>query len=359
MIMHASRKRMAVTSLLAVMIVVALVAAGCGGSTTTTAASTAGSTVSTAASTTTSAAVETTTAKVYHIGITQIVTHPALDATVAGFIQALADAGYVEGKNVVYDKQNAQGDMANATTIAQKFVGDKVDLILSVATPTSQAVVKATTTIPIVFAAVTDPVAAGLVTNPDAPEGNVTGVSDMLPVQPHLDLIKELVPNVKTIGLLYNAGETNSVTLVEKEKTAAAAMGLKVVEATAASSAEVLAAAQSLVGRCDAISVLTDNTVVSALDSVVKVCQENKIPLIAGDTDSVKGGAVAAYAFDYSDHGVQAGKVAVQILQGTPISQIPVQYAQNLQLSINLTAAAAMGVTIPDSLKSQANQVFQ
>jgi putative ABC transport system substrate-binding protein len=341
------RKIHRATSILGILVAVAVFAflsAGCGGSTTTTSG---GGGIATS-----------TPGKTYTIGITQIVTHPALDATVDGFIQALADAGYVEGQNVTYDRQNAQGDMANATTIAQKFVGDKVDLILSVATPTSQAVVKATTTIPVVFAAVTDPVAAGLVTNPDAPEANVTGVSDMLPVQPHLDLIKQLVPDVKTIGLLYNAGETNSVTLVEKEKTAAAAMGLQVVEATAANSSEVLAAAQSLVGRVDAISVLTDNTVVSALESVIKVCQDNKIPLIAGDIDSVKAGAVAAYAFDYHDHGVQAGKVAVQILQGTPISQIPVQYAQNLQLAINLSAATAMGVTIPEDLKAKANTTF-
>jgi putative ABC transport system substrate-binding protein len=286
------------------------------------------------------------------------VSHPALDATVQGFVEALAAAGFVEGENVTYDMQNAQGEMANATTIAQKFVGDNVDLILSVATPTSQAAVKATTSIPIVFAAVTDPVAAGLVGDPDAPDANVTGCSDLLPVQPHLDLIKKLVPNVKTIGLLYNAGETNSVTLVEQEKAAAAAMGLETVEATAASSSEVLAAAQSLVGRVDAISVLTDNTVVSALDSVVKVCEENKIPLIAGDIDSVKGGAVAAYAFDYHDHGVQAGEMAAKVLQGTPIADIPVEYAQNLQLAINVEAAEAMGVTIPDALKTEADTTF-
>jgi putative tryptophan/tyrosine transport system substrate-binding protein len=330
--MHMTRKTLVVLGIIAVMTVFAVVVAGCGSSTTT----------------------STTVAKTYKIGITQIVTHPALDATVKGFIDALAAAGYVEGKNVTFDKQNAEGDMANATTIAQKLAGDKDDMILSVATPTSQAAVKATTTIPIIFAAVTDPVAAGLVKNAQAPEANVTGVSDMLPVQPHLDLIKQIVPNVKTIGLLYNSGETNSVTLVAKEKTAAEAMGLKVVEATAASSSEVLAAAQSLVGRVEAISVLTDNTVVSALESVVKVCQENKIPLIAGDTDSVKRGAVAAYAFDYYDHGMQAGKVAVKVLQGTPIAQIPVEYAQNLQLAINTAAATAMGVTIPDDLIAKA-----
>jgi len=244
--------------------------------------------------------------------------------------------------------------MANATTIAQKFAGDKDDLILAVATPASQAVVKATSTITVIFAAVTDPVAAGLLKNPEAPEANVTGVSDMLPVQPHLDLIKELVPNVKTIGLLYNSGETNSVILVEKEKAAAEAMGLKVVEATAANSSEVLAAAQSLVDRVDAISVLTDNTVVSALESVMKVCQEKKIPLIAGDINSVERGAAAARAFDYYDHGVQAGKMAVRVLQGTPLSEIPVEYAQNLQLAVNTAAAEAMGLTIPPELLTKA-----
>ncbi|MCL5735950.1 MAG: ABC transporter substrate-binding protein [Actinobacteria bacterium] len=343
----------------------ALIGAGCGASNTTTSStpSTApGSTETTAGTETTApASTETTapvTGKTITIGVTQIVSHPALDATVEGFKEALTEAGYVEGQNVKYELENAQGEMSNASAIAQKFVGDKVDMILSVATPTSQAVVKATSTIPVVFAAVTDPVAAGLVTDPNAPSANVTGVSDMLPVQPHLDLIKALVPNVKTVGLLYNAGETNSVTLVNKEKEAAQAMGLKVVEATASDSSGVLAAAQSLIGRVDAISVLTDNTVVSALESVVKVCNENKIPLIAGDIDSVKRGAVAAYAFDYKDHGKQAGKIAVQILQGTPISKIPVQYAENLQLAVNLPAAQAMGVTIPDDLKAKANQTF-
>ncbi len=360
--MQVKRAAMSALAVLSALLVIALIVGGCGGSTTTTSTpGTSGPTGSdTTVSNTTSSVASSTTAsdKTYKIGISQIVTHPALDAAVQGFIEALSAAGYVEGKNVTFDRQNAQGDMANATTIAQKFVGDKDDLIFTVATPTSQAAVKATTTIPIVFAAVTDPVAAGLVTNPDAPEANVTGCSDLLPVQPHLDLIKELVPNVKTIGLLYNAGETNSVTLVEQEKAAAKAMGLQTVEATAANSSEVLAAAQSLVGRVDAISILTDNTVVSALDSVVKVCEENKIPLIAGDIDSVKGGAVAAYAFDYHDHGVQAGQMAVKILQGTPISQIPVEYAQNLQLAINLEAAQAMGVTVPDSLKAKANTTF-
>ncbi len=194
--MRGKQTTVAALGILAVLLVIALTAIACGGE---------------EATTTTGEPTETTaTGETYTIGITQIVSHPALDSTAQGFIDALAEAGYVEGENVTYDKQNAQGEMANATTIAQKFAGDQVDLILSIATPTSQAAVQATTDIPIIFAAVTDPVAAGLVVNEDAPEANVTGVSDMLPVQPHLDLLMQLVPDAKTIGLLYNAGETKN-----------------------------------------------------------------------------------------------------------------------------------------------------
>jgi putative ABC transport system substrate-binding protein len=294
----------------------------------------------------------------YSIGITQIVSHPALDACVEGFKEALAEKGFVEGDNVTYDVQNAQGDMATASSIAQKFAGDDLDLVLSVATPTSQAMVKADPETPIVFSAVTDPVGAGLVASAETPDANVTGVSDMLPVEPHLELVRQVVPDAQTIGLLYNAGEANSVFLVEAEKAAAEAMGLKVVEATASNSSEVKAAAESLVGRVDVISVLTDNTVVSGLESVVKVCRENEIPLVAGDTDSVKRGAVAAYAFDYKDHGKQAGYIAAEILGGKAIADIPVQFAENLVLSVNPASAEAMGLTLPETLLSEADETF-
>ncbi len=296
--------------------------------------------------------------KVYKIGITQIVSHPALDACVEGFKEALAERGFVEGENVEYDLKNAEGDMATASSIAQTFASADLDLVLGVATPTSQAVAKAITTTPIVFTAVTDPVGARLVDDAEAPGANVTGVSDMLPMQPHLDLIKQVVPDVKTIGVLYNAGESNSVFSIKQEKEAAAAMGIKVVEATASNSSEVKAAADSLVGRVDAISVLTDNTVVSALESVIKVCQQNDIPLISGDTDSVERGSAAAYAFDYEDLGMQAGYMAAEILGGTAVSEIPVQFAEKLQLSVNPASAKEMGVTLPDDLLSKADNTF-
>ncbi len=291
----------------------------------------------------------------YTIGITQIVSHPALDGAVEGFKQGLADQGFT---NVTYDVQNAQGDIATAASIAQKFANDNLDLVLGVATPTSQAVVKAVTDTPIVFTAVTDPLGAGLVDNAEAPGGNTTGVSDLLPMVPTMELITRVLPDIEKLGVIYNAGESNSVFLIEEQKKAAEAIGIEVVEATASNSSEVQAAADSLVGRVDAISVLTDNTVVSALESVVKVAQENQIPLFAGDTDSVERGAIAAYAFDYTDLGVQAGEMAAAILSGQAISDTPVEYAQKLQLSINEEAAAASGVTLPEDVVNEAVNKF-
>jgi len=295
------------------------------------------------------------TSKAYKIGITQIVSHPALDAAVEGFKAALAEKGFT---NITYDMKNAEGDMATTASIAQKFATDGLDLILGVATPTSQAMVKADKTTPIVFTAVTDPVGAGLVTDPAAPEANVTGVSDLQPVEPILELAKQFNPEATKVGIVYNAGESNSVYIVEAAKTAGAAMGLEIVEATASNSSEVQAAAKSLVGRVDAIAVIGDNTAVTALESIVKVCQEAKIPLLAGDTDSVKRGAAAGYGFDYMDLGKQAGYQAAMILSGTPIKDIPVEYAKNLQLSINETAATAQGVTIPADLAAKAVNKF-
>jgi putative ABC transport system substrate-binding protein len=323
-----------VTMLVALLVVVALtgVIAGCGSS-------------GTDASSSPSAAADPTRA--VKIGITQIVSHPALDAAVQGFKDALAEKGYT---NVTYDMQNAEGDMATTASIAQKFAADGLDLILGVATPTSQAVVKADKTTPIVFTAVTDPVGAGLVTDPAAPEANVTGVSDLQPVEPILALAKQFNPDAKSVGIVYNAGESNSVYIVEAAKKAAATMGLEIVEATASNSSEVQAAAKSLIGRVDAIAVIGDNTAVTALEAIVKVCNEAQIPLLAGDTDSVKRGAAAGYGFDYADLGKQAGYQAALILGGTPIKDIPVEYAKNLQLSINEKAAAAQGVTIPADL---------
>ncbi len=299
------------------------------------------------------------TSKAYKIGITQIVTHPALDAAVQGFKDALVEKGFT---NVTYDEQNAQGDMATASSIAQKFASEPLDLILGVATPTTQAVVKLITTTPIVFTAVTDPVSAGLVTDPAAPTANVTGVSDQMSVEPILALVKQINPNAKSVGIVYNSGESNSVFIVKQVEAAVGPLGLTLVKATASTSSEVQAAAQSLVGRVDAITVIGDNTAVGAIEAIVKVCQQNKIPLYAGDPDSVKRGAAAGYGPNYAELGKQAGYQAALILGGTAIADIPVIYAKDLpgneQLSINVKAAKAQGVTFPADLVSKATNTY-
>ncbi len=328
--------KLALPLALVLVLAVAGVVAGCGSS---------------SGDTTSSASPSADTSKAYKIGISQIVTHPALDATVNGFKDGLAAAGYT---NVTYDLQNAEGDMATTASIAQKFAGDNLDLVLGVATPTAQALAKAITDKPVLFTAVTDPVGAGLVQDPNAPSGNVTGVSDMQPVKPILELVKTFRPDAKAVGMVYNAGESNSVFLVNQAEKDAATMGLTIVKAPAGTSAEVQAAAQSLIGRADAIMVIGDNTAVSALESIIKVAEQNQMPLVAGDPDSVKRGAVAAYGFDYYDLGKQTGAMAAQVLSGTPISDIPVEFAKNLQLSVNEKAAAAQGVTLPQDLIDQA-----
>lgn len=294
------------------------------------------------------------------IGIMQIIEHPALDAAKKGFMDGLAEEGFVEGKDLKFESQSAQGDMATAQSIAQKFVSDKVDMILAIATPTAQAAAKATTTIPILITAVTDPVAAELVKSIDHPGTNVTGTSDLTPVAKQLELLKQLVPTAQRVGIVYNAGETNSVVQVNLAKEAAPALGIELVEATASSTSGVYEAAQSLVGRVDAIYVPTDNTVVSALESVIKVAEDSKIPLVVGEEDGVRRGALATVGIDYYALGKQTAKMAVKILrEKAKPAEMPIQYQENVRLVVNLKAAEKMGVTVPESLIEQAYEVIR
>jgi len=290
--------------------------------------------------------------KMIKIGITQIVDHPALNAVRDGFIDAMAEYGYIEDKNVSYDKQNAQGDITAATTIAQKFVSEKVDLILSIATPTSQAAVNATTEIPIVFSAVTDPVGAGLVKNLDNSGNNVTGISDLTPVKKQFQLIKKMFPDAKNVGTIYNAAEANSVLTNELAKQACKELGLKLIEATVSTSADIFLSAQSLVGRVDAVYISTDNTVVSALDAVVQVTNSNDIPLILADPTTIEKGALVALGFNYYQHGRQTAPIAVKILKGTKPSDIPVEFAKNVELWVNIKTAREIHTSIASLLNA-------
>lgn len=293
------------------------------------------------------------------VAITQIVEHPALDACKKGVEDALKENGFIKGKNLTILFENGQGQIPNTISIAKKFAGKNPDVIVAIATPSAQAVAKSAPNIPLVFSAVTDPVSAGLVKALNKPSKYITGVSDLSPVDKHLALIISIVPNIKKIGVVYNSGEANSITLIKLLKKAASNNKLEVVEAIALKSSEVLTATRSLIGKVDAIYVPTDNTVVSAFEAVVKVGQDGKIPVFAGDTSSVKRGAVAALGFDYYDVGLQTGKIVVDILNGTNPANIDVQTVSKLRLSINLKAAKKMGVKIPNILNILAFEVIK
>ncbi len=303
-----------------------------------------------------------TTQEMYKIGISQIVTHPALDATREGIIEGLADKGYVEGENIEIDYQNSEGDSTLWASIAQKFVSDQVDLIVAIATPNAQAAISAAegTGIPVVFSAITDPVGSGMVTSWDShPDDNVTGVSDMIVVEDDVNLILEILPQTAKIGTLYNAGEDNSVFLVQKLKEACDKLGIEVVERTVSTSADVLAAAQSLVGQVDAIWVGTDNTVVTGLEALIGVCEDNDIPLFPADDPSIERGGIACYGFDYYDIGVQTGWMIARILDGDgTANNVPVEKGQIINLSLNLDAAERMGVTIPQAVIDRAVTIY-
>ncbi|GLS23170.1 ABC transporter substrate-binding protein [Labrys miyagiensis] len=292
------------------------------------------------------------------VAVTSIVEHPALNAARDGVKKALADAGYKEGDNLVFQFETAQGNPATAAQIAQKYVGENPNVIVPIATPSAQAVVAATQDIPVVFTAVTDPVSAQLVKDPAHPGGNVTGVSDMSPLADHLKLIKQIVPGVKNIGVPYNPGESNSAVLLAALKKMAPDYGVEIVEAPATKSSDVQAAAQSLIGKVDVIYVPTDNTIVSALEAVIGVGTDNKIPVFSGDTDSVNRGTIASVGFDYFDVGVLTGKTVVRILKGEKPGDIAVQNPTGTDLFVNTKAAAAMGVTIPQDLIAKAKKVI-
>jgi len=288
-----------------------------------------------------------TAAEPIKIGIMQIVDHPALNASRDGVKDALQEVyGYVPDKDIIYDMQSAQGDVATANTIAHKFISDKVNVIVAIATPTSQAAANATKDIPIVFSAVTDPVSAGLVKDLQKPGGNVTGVSDMTPVDRQIEMLKYLFPNVKNLGTVYNAGEVNSVVTNDLAKKACEKNGMSLFEATVSTTADVAMATQSLVGKVDAIYVSTDNTVVSALETVIKVCQDKKIPLILADPTTLEKGATLALGFDYYLHGRQTGDIVARILKGEKPADIPVEFAKRLVLKVNSQNLEILGINV-------------
>jgi len=297
-------------------------------------------------------------AKPVYVATTAIVEHPALDAVRDGIKQTLNDNGY-SGDKLKFTYESAQGKTDIAAQIARKMVGDAPDIIVAIATPSAQAAVTVSNTIPVVFSAVTDPLAAKLVPKLKQPGGNVTGLSDMANIKEHLALIKEFVPNLKAVGIPYNPGETNSVSMLASIKIEADKMGIKIIESAAPKSSDVMIATKQLVGKVDAIYCPIDNTIISAVESVVKVGIDAQIPVFAGDTDTVSRGAIAAVGYDYFDLGRQTGDIVVRILKGEKAGSIDVKMAKGTNLFVNPKMAKRMGVKIPEAVLTRATKIIK
>ena len=302
-------------------------------------------------------AVNAVAAQSYTVSVTQIVEHPALDGLRNGVIDRLKE----KGVDAEFNVHIAQGNPATNVQIVSQIMGEQPDLVLAIATPGAQATAQKIKDRPILFSGVTDPVSAGLVKDLQNTDGkNITGMSDFSPIDKQVALMKEIVPSVKTIGVIYNAGEPNSVVLVDALKKEASKLGLGVEEATIANSSGVFQAAKSLVGRSDVIYIPTDNTAVSALESAVKVCKQNKLPLFAGDVESVARGAIASVAVDYYKMGLQTGDMAYKILvEGVNPGSMPVEFLEDINLHVNKGSAASMGVELPASLIERAAKVIE
>lgn len=294
------------------------------------------------------------------IGISQLVEHPSLDAAREGFVAALEDAGYVEGVNLELDVQNAQGDLSNNAMIAQKFAMEGEDLVFAISTPSAQAAAMAIKDTPVLFTAVTDPVGAKLVKSLEAPHKNVTGTSDTHPeaAKKMVEHLQQFFPQAKRVGIIYNSGEQNAVVSTESMKKELEQAGLSAVLASVSNSSEVKQGADSLVGRSDVLYVPKDNTVVSAVEAVVKVANDNKLPLFVAESESLKRGAFAGFMMDYFQLGYQTGEMAVEMLKnGKQPSQLPVGLPQELKLGINEVAAKKQGVTLTEEMKQTAELI--
>jgi len=286
------------------------------------------------------------------IGIIQYVDHVALNSARDGFIAALKDNGYEEGKNITIDIQNAQGDQSNLSTISDRFISNKADLVLAIATPAAQSIAGKTTEIPILGTAITDYESAKLVNSNDAPGGNVTGTSDMNPIKEQIDLLVKLAPDAKTVGVLYTSNEDNSILQAKLAREAIEKLGMKYVEVTVSNSNEVQQATQSIVDQCDAIYIPTDNIFASAMPVVHGVTSVSKTPVICGESGMVENGGLATLGINYYDLGYQTGQMAVKVLKGeAEPAAMPIETATGFDFAINGTVAEEIGIEIPEDLQ--------
>jgi putative ABC transport system substrate-binding protein len=298
-----------------------------------------------------------TSSAVKNIGVIQLVQHDALDAANKGFVDGLKEKGYEEGKNIKIEQQNAQGEQANAQTIAKQFADSKKDLIFAIATPAAQAAYNATKDIPIVFTAVTDPVKAEIAKDWKSSGTNVTGTSDKVPVDKQIELLKKLLPNAKTVGVIYNTSETNSVIQVNELKDAAQKQGLAVKEVGVTNVNEINQNLESALGQIDALYTPTDNTVASGYALVGKLCLDKNVPIIGAEEAVVTKGGLASIGIDYYKLGKEAGEKAAEVLDGKKPSDVEISTLSDMSFTINSDVAKKLNITIPSDIDANAKKV--
>ena len=299
-----------------------------------------------------------TATDVKKIGIIQLVEHNSLDLAREGFVDGLKEAGYVDGENIRIEYKNAQGDVANCTTIAGQFANDNKDLVLAVATQAAQVMATRTKTIPVLVTAVTNPEDSKLVASNTAPGGNVTGTSDLTPVKEQMQLLTQLCPNAKKVALLYCTSEANSKYQIDLAKEEAAKYGLETIEKTVSDANDIQSVVQSMIGQVDAIYTPTDNVIAANMSLVSQIATANKIPLFVGENNSVEAGGLATYSVDYYALGKLTAQQAVRILKdGANPAEMPIEYLSENKLYINFALAEQLGLTIPEDLAQKATNV--
>ena len=299
----------------------------------------------------------TASSAVKNIGVIQLVQHDALDASNKGFVDGLKEKGYEEGKNIKIEQQNAQGEQANAQTIAKQFTDAKKDLIFAIATPAVQAAYNSTKDIPIIFTAVTDPVKAEVAKDWKSSGTNVTGTSDKVPVDKQMELLKKLLPNAKTVGVIYNTSETNSVVQVDELKAAAEKQGLTVKEIGVTTVNEINQNLASALGQIDVLYTPTDNTVASGYALVGKLCLDKNVPIIGAEEAVVTKGGLASIGIDYYKLGKEAGYKAAEVLDGKKPSDVEISTLSDMSFTINTDVVKKLNITLPADIEANCKKV--
>ena len=301
--------------------------------------------------------VQTTDEKVINVGVLQLLSHPALDSIYKGMVEELARQGYEDGKNIKIDLQNAQGEQSNLALMSEKLVSEKNDILVGITTPATLSLANATKETPIIMAGITYPVEAGLIASEDKPGNNITGVSDRTPIKQQLELMKEILPNLKKVGLLYTSSEDNSIKQIEEAKKYSAELGIEVKLASIANTNDIQQVTESLASEVDAIFVPIDNTIASAMATVVKVTDKFKIGVFPSADTMVADGGVLGLGVDQYQIGVETARVIVDVLNGKKPADTPIVLANEGVIYLNEEKAKELGIEIPENIKAKAQIV--